>query len=244
MKKRGSHVGMVLSFVIFVTFLIFLFSIVEPAIRMQRDKESLLDYLKIELIERFSADLTSASVTINKTLPQDCVKLLDLVTELSIVPVVIVKGKLGKIFPNKIEGDDLKIDRGEEEIEEFFFKIYYAEELEEVIGWTFDGECKSYDKDLEQYTIGLVRTDEYIFEKEVIKLIEQCGSEEGYDNLKDDLNIPSGSEFGFSLIYGNETRIGTEEKNISTNVYAREIPVQYVDREANVNSGFINILVW
>ncbi len=241
-NRKGSHVGMVLSFVIFVTFLIFLYTIVEPTIRMQRDKESLLDYLKIELMERFSTDLTSASITINKTLPQPCIELLNLVTELNITPVVIVKGELGKIFPSKIEGNDFKIDRGTEEIEEFFFKIYYSGEFEEVIGWTFDGECKSYDKDLEQYTIGLVRTDEYIFETKINDLIEEY--ETNYDNLKSDLNLPLGNEFGFSLIHSDETKIGTEEREISADIYAREIPVQYVDEEANINSGFINILVW
>ena len=69
-NKRGSHVGIVLSFVIFVTFLAFLYTIIEPTIKIQQDKESLLNYLKIELMETFSADLTSTSITINKSLPQ------------------------------------------------------------------------------------------------------------------------------------------------------------------------------
>jgi len=68
--------------------------------------------------------------------------------------------------------------------------------------------------------------------------------EDRYESIKDELKIPPGSEFGFSLIYSNQTRIGTEQKEISTNIYSEEIPVQYVDRQANINSGFINILVW
>ena len=68
--------------------------------------------------------------------------------------------------------------------------------------------------------------------------------ETNYSELKSELKIPLGSEFGFSLIYNNGTRIGTEEKELSISIYAREIPVQYVDREANINSGFLNIQVW
>ena len=239
-NKKASHVGIVLSFVIFVTFLAFLYSIVEPTMKMQQDKESLLNYLKMELMERISANLTSSTITIEKELPQPCIELQDLVIDLSITPVVIVKGETGKIFPSKIEGDNLKIDRGAD-IEEFFFKIYNSEEFEEGSGGEFTT-CRLYDKDLGQYTIGLVRTDKYIFETKINDLINEY--ETDYDNLKDDLNIPPGSEFGFSLIYSNETRIGTEEKEISTNIYSEEIPVQYVDGQANINSGFINILVW
>ena len=163
-----------------------------------------------------------------------------MVIDLNITPVVIVKGERGKIFFNKIDGDNLKIDRGAD-IEEFFFKIYNSEELEERSGGEFTT-CRLYDSGLGQYTIGLVRTDQYIFETKVNNLINEY--ETDYDNLKDDLNIPPGSEFGFSLIYSNQTRIGTEEKEISTNIYSQEIPVQYVDGQANINSGFINILVW
>lgn len=239
MNKKGSHVGVVLSFVIFVTFLSFLYLILEPPMRIQKGKESLLDYLKIELTERFSEDLTSASVTIEKQLPQPCIELENLVTELSITPVVIVKDESGKIFPNEIDGDNLKIDR-EEDNDVFFFKIYSSEELEEGSGGTFTS-CRLYAKDM-GYTIGLVRTDVYIFEKKVIELIDAYKTD--YQILKDELNIPLGNEFGFSLVYSNNTKIGTEEKGISRDIYAKEIPVQYVDGEANIDLGFLNIWVW
>ena len=238
MKKKGSHVGIILSFVIFVTFLIFLYSILEPAIRMQRDKESLLDYLKIELIKRFSEDLTSSSVSIIEV-QQECIVIENLVDELNIPPEVIVKGESGYIFPNKIDGSNLMVDLAGG-TGEFFFKIYYSEEFEESSGGSF-GSCNKLIQD-GTYTIGLVRTDEYVFETKINDLINEY--ETNYDGLKSELKIPSGSEFGFSLIHSNETRVGTEEEEISTNIYAREIPVQYVDRESNINSGFINILVW
>ncbi len=240
MKKRGSHVGIVLSFVIFITFLLFLYTIVEPSIKTQTGKEALLDYLKIELIERFSANLTSSSVTIEKELPKSCIELKDLITELNIVPIIIVKDKSEKIFSNRIFGDNLQIDReGDNDV--FFFKIYNSEEFEEGIGGTFSS-CKLYDKDQGQYTIGLVRTDEYIFDTKVIELIDEY--ENDYEGLKNELKIPLGSEFGFGLIYSDERKIGTEGQNISTDIYAKEIPVQYVNTDANISLGFINIQVW
>ena len=242
LNKRGSHVGVVLSFVIFVTFIIFLYSITEPAMRMQRDKESLLDYLKIELIKRFSANLTSVAVMTNKTVKESCVELVNLTEEVEVDSHLIIKDEKGDISLAKISGNDLFIDRVIYESELVFFKIYNSEEFEALDEGAMEG-CKELKRDEKGYIIGLVRTDEYIFEKKIIDLINEY--ETNYDNLKtNELKIPSGSEFGFSLIYSNETRIGTEEKNISTNIYAREIPIQYVDEEANINSGFINIKVW
>ena len=58
MKKRGSHVGVMLSFAIFLTFLIFLFVALEPAITSGQNKKSVLNYLKIELPKMFNSSLT------------------------------------------------------------------------------------------------------------------------------------------------------------------------------------------
>ena len=57
-SKRGSHVGVVLSFVMFVTFLIFLYSILEPQLKVERDKEAFLEYLKRDLVQNFYEELT------------------------------------------------------------------------------------------------------------------------------------------------------------------------------------------
>jgi len=249
-NKKGSHVGIVLSFVIFVTFLIFLYTIVEPSIKTQKDKETLLDYLKIELMERFSTNLTTATISINRTYyVWECVKLINLTEEIEVDSRLIVKNKLGNISKANISEDkntDLFIDR--ENKEEVFFKIYNSEEFgklnettinpytplkKDEIGWK--GQAIGY-------TVGLVRTDEYIFETKVIKLIEEYQNDS--EGLKSELKIPIGSEFSFGLTYSNETRIGTEEKDIPINIYAREIPVQYVDKEANINLGHINIQIW
>ena len=37
-SKKGSHVGVVVSFVIFVTFLIFLYTIIQPATVREKDR--------------------------------------------------------------------------------------------------------------------------------------------------------------------------------------------------------------
>jgi len=242
-NKIGSHVGIVFSFVIFITFLIFLYTIIEPAIRIQRDKEALLDYLKIELMKRFSANLTNVAIMTNTTVKESCVELVNFTGEVEVDSSLIVKDELGNVSQANISGSDLFIDRGIYESGLVFFKIYNSEEFDELDEGAMDG-CKVLKRVEKGYIVGLIRTDEYIFETKVIKLIEEYESEEGYESLKDELKIPLGSEFGFGLTYSNETKIGTKAQNISTNIYAKEIPIQYVDKEANINLGFINIQVW
>ena len=126
MKKRGTHVGIVLSFVIFITFLVFLYSIVEPVIRVQRDKESLLDYLRIELIRRFSANLTTATISITtEGYSTNCVNLVYALEETGINERIIVKDNQGNFVKTNISNQnyqDIIINR--ESIEEDFFKIY------------------------------------------------------------------------------------------------------------------------
>ena len=41
---------------------------------------------------------------------------------------------------------------------------------------------------------------------------------------------------------GNLTQVC--QKEISIDVYSRDIPVQFFDKLAKINSGFINIRVW
>jgi hypothetical protein len=233
MKKRGgTHVGIVLSFVIFVVFLVFLYSIlVEPTIT-QNDKKYLLENLKIKLIENISAELITSTINI-QTAPQNCVRLENLIDDFGINSKIIVKNKLGNNQVSYVLGDDLEISRDSND--KTFFKIYYSEEFS---GISNVGETPCNKRNHEK---GLTRTDKYIFETKIINLINIYKND--YETLKGKLEIPFGSDFNFGFKYNNQTLLITE-KNVSTNVYAVEIPVQYIDNESNILLGFINIKVW
>lgn len=57
MNAKGSHVGVMLSFVIFITFIVFMFVIFEPNINLGNSKKSVLTYLEKVLVEKFGGDL-------------------------------------------------------------------------------------------------------------------------------------------------------------------------------------------
>ena len=78
MNKKGSHVGMMLSFVIFVTFLVFLYSVLYPMIKLGQNKKLILDNLIIEMVEMLDSNYTSGSI---KTDDANFVKINELVVK-------------------------------------------------------------------------------------------------------------------------------------------------------------------
>jgi hypothetical protein len=229
-NKRGSHVGIVLSFVIFVTFIIFLYSALEPAIKTDKNKQILSDYLEIELIKQFSANLTSAIIS-NDTDPSlfNCLKINSSELEGGGLNA-IVKDREDNPVNSKSLTNSLEIDWTNEE----FFKIYYSEEFQ--VG---DYTCGSSHK---SYNILTLKKGNYIFETKIKKIINY--TDENYEKFKKELNIPLGSEFGFSFKNNSKDIIKTKEKDIYTNVYVREIPIQYYNSEAVIMSGSIELKVW
>ncbi len=55
-SKKGSHVGMMLSFVIFITFIVFIIIMFDPIIRSGKNEKYLFDQLEIELLEKFETN--------------------------------------------------------------------------------------------------------------------------------------------------------------------------------------------
>jgi hypothetical protein len=242
MNNRGSHVGMILSLVIFVTFLVFLYTTLEPAIKIQKDKQALLDYLMVELIERFSADLTTGVISAKggQESRNNCVEInyskIGITNPEDVNLIVYDEGNNPISF--RFEGINLILDKFGDKKE--FFKIYYSEEP--LNNFAESGTCEKGSQGDEVTVFGQIKTRKHIFKSKIINLLEEHSA--GYSGLKQDLKIPSGSEFGFSLTYSNGTIIKTQEGNILTNVYGEEVPIQYMDEKANVNAGFMNVRVW
>ncbi len=237
MDKRGTHVGMVISFAVFVIFLVFLYSAIEPAVKIQKDKQSLLDYLESALIEQTYAEITTFTIMIDETINpnKDCLKVQNIIGEITNETDLIIKDEFDNVLNYLVQGQALIIGTG------YFFsgflKFYYSEDLPSSPSFEGVG-CEP----ITGISVGLVRTETNIFETKIIDLINEY--ENNYESLKEELNIPAGSEFGFSFTYSNGTIIETQKEELSTSVYAKEIPIQYVDEEASINFGFMNIWVW
>jgi hypothetical protein len=125
-----------------------------------------------------------------------------------------------------------------------FFKVYYSQVFP-ILSSNSGLDCVplSNTGTSPGYTIASVTIDKYMFEKYIIALRDYYNA--NYDKLKENLKIPSGDEFWFNFSKSDGTSISPPAKKVqTTNVFSNDIPVQYVDPDANIQSGFINIRVW
>ncbi|GBE20178.1 MAG TPA: hypothetical protein ENG87_04395 [Candidatus Pacearchaeota archaeon] len=227
-NKKGSHVGVILSFVLFITFLIFIYTLIEPTIVVQKDKQYLLNYIEGEILKRVSENLTSVIVSANSShVGFNCLEINK--TRLGLDGLdYIVKDENNIIVNSSSAGEFTRIYWPVRS--KVFFKIYYSNE-------TFSDSIMENTL-CDNATIRSVRTDKYVSRSKMVNLIDN------YADFESSLNLPSGNYFSYSFEYTNGTKIETGEKNVSTSVYAKEKPVQYLDSEANLNKGIINIRVW
>ena len=230
MNKNGSHVGFVISFVLFVTFVIFMYAILSSKVDFGQEKENSLNYVKAEVIERISENLTSVSVAA-KNPGAGCAVLDNFLSTAGITDRFIVRSDSGNVLDKGISGQSLQVTRAGNT----FFRVYSSEEFPKITsplsGCTNSG-----------YTLGLIRDSKDIFESKVLELFENYT--EDYEALKKDMKISSGDEFGLRFTYSNGTEIETPEKNVTINVYVERVAIQYIKTDAAGESGFIDIIVW
>jgi hypothetical protein len=240
-NKNGSHVGMIISFVIFITFIVFLYSVIKPAITTGEDKKTILAAIETQILNNISANFTSASVQLNsRTNPHgNCIELVNFLSFSQFdTPNIIVQNEANVVetaysdYGNQLP--DVMINR--KSTSSLFFKTYYSKEFSKLGNTTIS--CTS----LTDYSIGSVTTDLYAFEKEITNFMTAYKNK--YSALKDYLKLPPGNDFAFGFTNVSGTTISVGESPASANVYAEDVPVQYVDSKANILSGFINIKVW
>jgi hypothetical protein len=225
-EKRGSHVEVIISFIIFVTFVVFLLSILIPAVTTNKDKENTFTGVEIKVINKVSSNITS--ITVNLDNGDDCLDIANIIGDLG-EDNIVVKDYSGNTVEAYADGDSLQINPSS--AEDTFFKIYYSKEFDNLA--TGSG-CSDID-----YTLGLTKTEKYVFEKKVLDLINT-----NHEDLEAEFKIPESIDFGYGIVLSNGTILETKNQNVSTNVYIKDTPVEYVDTEGNIQEGYIRTKVW
>lgn len=239
-SKRGSHVGMILSFVVFVTFLFFVLTVLNPIIKQQESKQTELDLIKNNLKDSLSSNLYSSSLKVDdaanyldKNNKKTCFA-IDLPAEFG--DNIVVKDVDNQLVNfGTTPARNLKIVHGEKK----FFKIFYAESF--VVNSILLDQCVKLDE--EDYTLSSVRTSEYFFEEDIKNILnEYVGN---YSFLKNELGVSEENEFGINFINktGGEISQGFDTQ-VAGNIYIDEILIQYYDVEANIKSGVIKLRIW
>ncbi|HTY43837.1 MAG TPA: hypothetical protein VMC80_01200 [Patescibacteria group bacterium] len=241
--KKGSHVGVVLSFVIFIAFLIFIFTVLQPKLNLTgEDKQSIADYLRVELLNNFTSNLTTVfiNVTSSNNPNQACIKLIDLIYNVSIIPKIIVQNETNANLSARVVGNDLDINR--DNLDNRFFKVYSSAYFNDITNTQDFSNCKELYLDSD-YSVNLKETEAFVFENLINSTIQSYKSD--YPSLKTAFNIPSDSEFG--IIFKNADGVINQPNfNVTqnSNVYSDDVPILYVGKDGNIKSGSLQILVW
>ncbi len=236
--KKGSHVGVIISFVVFITFLIFIFVALRPLLKTDREKEASLEYVQPRLLEYLSNDLTTAGFYLNNnvSLQQSCLKFINISLGQSGLneSSLFVKNSLNNnlLFGWQSPSGDLTVQNT---AQNRFFKIYFSSSISSQRS-SLSG-CQDINEG--DYTAGLVKTEKKIFEKNIANAIASYKSD--YDALKQKIGI-SGTDFGFDFIYENGTAIGTPENQNTANT--KEASINYMSADLNSSYGKLIIKIW
>jgi hypothetical protein len=233
MNKKGTHVEVIISFVIFITFVMFLFAASRPAISKQEDKKNLLEDLEYKTLNMISEDVKIISVSV--PVPAgNCVTLDTTMTSLDIGNRIIVKDLSGEIIENvHINGDQITI--GDLTPSDTFFKIYYSQSFNPV---SPAAACASANEN-----IGFTKTKKYVFESEFRTTMNG-----DYDTLKTTLEVPEAMDFTFGMVLFNGTAIEKYheeiQSNISTNIYAKDASIEYFNLNNELVHGYLRTKIW
>ena len=237
-NKKGSQVGVVLSFIIFITFIFFIYLITQPALKVEQ-QDSSLEYLTDNLIERASSNLTTVSVGITQQNPESCVRLSGFFSATGLGNRIIVNDNSGNALQSSIDTGDLFVVRNGNT----FFKVQESSEFN-VASSGATSPCQQLTEG-SGYSFGIVKAGKDVFQARILSLIQNYTGD--YEALKKQLKIPEGKEFDFSFTYGNGTKISTNKNwtiSSSINVYAKDVSIEYISKNASKESGSINVKLW
>ncbi|MDP3966614.1 MAG: hypothetical protein Q8Q04_03720 [archaeon] len=225
--KKGSHISLVLSFIIFVVSLIFVYIIAGASINNDESKVGVLlsieKNVKSELLDdiwviRLNADESASCMKL--TIPSE---------------VLITGGKTAAIGDNgtvksKVSGQNGKnlfVEGGG------FVKVYYS---------TIFGNDVFGSDDCVNLIGDSWSKEEVIIESKINQLIANFSG--NYSLLKEKIGIPSNMEFNLQFEYQNGSILGSPGPNLNTEVYLREIGIFYLSQNSKYENGKIIIKIW
>lgn len=249
-NKRGSHIGIIISFSIFIFFLVFFYMTIYPVMEMNQRGRTILDYIKIEFEDRTSSELTIISLKINGEVDSDCIILdgfFDVFGGDNSVYMVSKNALNDEIYETrKFEGNLIISDASESEDVSDFIKIFNSSMFEPTPTEDITP-CVPYPlgENEGDYFIGQISKEFFIFEEKIKQIFQDY--KEDYEFLKSNMRIPDSEDFMIEFRYQNGTSIKSYDYDSipsSINVYSEENQILYLDEELNKKAGYLRVTVW
>jgi hypothetical protein len=251
MNKRGSHIDVILSFIIFIAFIVFFYAIIQTNVIAKSDKTAFLNFMGGQLVKNLTGiNLTAISIQLNPNNPRSCLVLTGFQGSAGINSMsLVLKNLTGETFPVYKSGGDLYIDMSQNQNAKFF-KVYYSPNFN-IIADNVLGACNPAlqvnppNNPPNTYSINKKEdyTSNYIWESSISSLINSY--KQDYISVKEWFNVSIKDNFGFSFTYQNNTIVSTNETiPLTINVYSQTFPVAYISANNSLQSGNLIVRVW
>ncbi len=221
-----SHVEVILSFVIFLGFLIFIFSFINP-FQITEDKNVYLNLLERGIKENVSVEVFFLPLKIENE--KEC---FSIYYEDGFENAIKVKNEQGLVESYKEKSWKFHVNGSGT-----FFYVLSSKEFEDR-GYL---ECDKLEKN--NYTLGLWRNYKLVSNKSLWNLKKEY--EENYENLKEYFRLPSSKDFLFEVKIENKNILNMSNINLKKgNVYSRNLPIEIVYKDGVIKTGTLNMRIW
>lgn len=237
--KKGSHVGLIISFMIFVTFMFFVMVIIQPSFNTNKDKKALGLGIEEKIIEKCSLELSSATIVLKSSVSANCISFVSIISDLNLSSGIIVKNVAGSVVPSSVSlsnQNTLQLNRAS--ITEEFFKIYSGTGFDSLSAESLSCQIVA---ESSGYEIGIVKKEKFLFESQIESKIELYSN---YALLRGDFSLPKSTDAQIDFEYNNGTRISTGVDTPTTNVFVSEKTIEYISRQGDILPGKIIVKIW
>lgn len=227
MEKRGlTHIEMILSFVIFIGFLVLALYFFNP-LKADRLLSSSVYYAEDEIIDRLSINIESYSVVLEES-GGGALR----------IPIENPNGWNVRVETNN--GTSLASEYDEDEVifdnpgGNNFVKIMFAEDFPAGSVSGSVGEV--------EHTIASFDEREVLSEKRALELNESYYS--SYVELKQEFNLPGRIDFSFQIIFDGGEISAQREIPDGLDVFARDKRVEIIRQDGSIEFADLNVKVW
>jgi len=227
-NKKGSHVGIILSFTLFITFLIFIFIIIGPPTNLTIEKNELIPILERSILEKISEEIITIRIYDKENLT-GCVQTSIPENDFTNPTFLVFDSDLEEIASDSVSSQFL-LEGGRNFTKIHFSNGSFSQNQELSIGGCTDIGADS------------ITREERITEKLILNLMGEIQTE--YDEIKNNLGISIQDEINLLFDYLNGTRLGIDTTKPKSNVYAETIKIDYLNPNAEEKIGEIIIQIW
>ncbi len=232
--KGISHIEVVISFVIFIGFVLFLLLFLKP-VRNKEVSYAVLDSVQRGIEAQANTEYSYVSLKINEVHAEDFY--LDFLGVGIASPEIIIRNETGDRISGKLEANSLYVKGGENEK---FYIIYYSPEFK-IPDYSPADPVLLEDT---EYSIGLLRKNNVLFYSKIYNLNESYYND--YENLKTSFRIPASNDFGFIISTASGESIFTSIKKQPPriSIIARDIPSQILNETGDIRYVVVNMQAW